>query len=458
MGQDEHAQKLLWQYIYPRQVPQWHFPMLHDTVRHNAYAAALSRAISFARQQGHGSSQEHGGVSVIDIGTGSGLLAMMAARAGADRVVGLEMVAAMAAAAREIVAANRWQWKSTGHVNDTHTGGGAEARDAQTGRGGPVVSIVQAKSTSLVKADVPALLHGAAFIKSSTGSQSGGKSRHHGQGVGFNVLVSETLDNGLIGPTNWLQILAHAQRHLLAQNALVIPAGAKMWALPVESIQLRRYLSPPMTAHGFDLSVLQRLQPHDTQRNVGKHGDIANADGKRHSTAGISTAYEPVRLDGVKYTSLGQAVNFWNFDFTNPTKGTCNGNGSCGSHGNGAVWAQRRRAGGHFDRGGVLDAFVVFWDLDMLGDQVQTDDEGKETDTILLSNAPSGYGSHASNSGNEMRNDNNDTNTGFQHWDQVMFAFRGGVQVAPGPFSMYISHNTKQWSFHVEFEGKHEEV
>ena len=47
-------------------------------------------------------SQQH----VLDIGSGSGLLAMMAVRAGAARVSSLEMVPAMAAVARHCIAAN----------------------------------------------------------------------------------------------------------------------------------------------------------------------------------------------------------------------------------------------------------------------------------------------------------------------------------------------------------------
>ena len=54
-----------------RVAPPWHFPMMADASRNRAYEAAISRVASGRR--------------VLDIGTGAGLLAMMAARAGATR-------------------------------------------------------------------------------------------------------------------------------------------------------------------------------------------------------------------------------------------------------------------------------------------------------------------------------------------------------------------------------------
>jgi protein arginine N-methyltransferase 7 len=72
--------------------PLWHFPMMNDAPRNAVYDEAIRRVVP--------------GRSVLDIGTGSGLLAMMAARAGAKRVVSCEMVPWIAAKAGEVVAAN----------------------------------------------------------------------------------------------------------------------------------------------------------------------------------------------------------------------------------------------------------------------------------------------------------------------------------------------------------------
>jgi type II protein arginine methyltransferase len=75
-----------------RVAPQWHFPMIADAPRNLAYGEALARVAPGRR--------------VLDIGSGSGLLAMMAANAGAAHVASCEMQPVIAGLARTIVAAN----------------------------------------------------------------------------------------------------------------------------------------------------------------------------------------------------------------------------------------------------------------------------------------------------------------------------------------------------------------
>jgi type II protein arginine methyltransferase len=74
-------------------VPQWHFSLMRDGARNEAFDRALRRAV-------------RPGMRVLEIGTGSGLLAMMAARAGAAEVVTCEANPQIAEAARQIVALN----------------------------------------------------------------------------------------------------------------------------------------------------------------------------------------------------------------------------------------------------------------------------------------------------------------------------------------------------------------
>jgi len=79
--------------IFSHNVPGFYFPMVRDSARNRAYEMALRRAIQ-------------PGCRVLEIGTGTGLLAMMAARAGAAEVVTCESNLAVAAVASEIVARN----------------------------------------------------------------------------------------------------------------------------------------------------------------------------------------------------------------------------------------------------------------------------------------------------------------------------------------------------------------
>ncbi|MBI5558349.1 MAG: tetratricopeptide repeat protein [Deltaproteobacteria bacterium] len=73
--------------------PSWHVPMMNDGMRNDAYFAALTAAVT-------------PGSHVLEIGTGSGLLAMMAAKLGAREVTTCEAVTGIAEAARAIVADN----------------------------------------------------------------------------------------------------------------------------------------------------------------------------------------------------------------------------------------------------------------------------------------------------------------------------------------------------------------
>lgn len=78
--------------------------MLHDTERNHKYAMALKEAIERTQQSGKQA-------RVLDIGTGSGLLAMLAARYGADSVVTIEAYSPVTNVAREIILKNGFKDK-----------------------------------------------------------------------------------------------------------------------------------------------------------------------------------------------------------------------------------------------------------------------------------------------------------------------------------------------------------
>ena len=97
---------------------RWHYAMLNDVARNDAYDGAIRRAVGTLNEKGAekeeaevagaGAGAAVGSVLthpplVLDIGSGSGLLAMMAARAGAECVVSCEAGKPLAKAATEIV-------------------------------------------------------------------------------------------------------------------------------------------------------------------------------------------------------------------------------------------------------------------------------------------------------------------------------------------------------------------
>jgi SAM-dependent methyltransferase len=145
--------------ILTYKVPGFHRDMLADETRNRAYR----RAIEGAGVEGK---------TVLDIGAGSGLLAMMAARAGAARVYACEANEALAATARAIVAANGF---------------------------GDRVRILARHSSTL---DAGRDLDG-----------------------GVDLIVSEIFGHDLIGE-GALPSLSHAMAALARPSARIVPAGA----------------------------------------------------------------------------------------------------------------------------------------------------------------------------------------------------------------------------------------
>jgi tetratricopeptide (TPR) repeat protein len=205
---------------YRRMIPAWHFAMLADTARNDAFARAIAKAAP-----GRG--------LVLDIGTGSGLLAMMAARAGARRVVACEAIRPLAEVAARIVARNGFADR---------------------------ISVIAKRSTELaVGSDLP---------------------------EPADLLISEILDAGLIGE-GVMRTFRHANAALLAPDAAVIPAAATVRGVLVESPELRG-VNPVAGISGFDLSEF------DVFRNPAAHRQFNMAQ-EPHRV--LSEAFEVARFD-----------------------------------------------------------------------------------------------------------------------------------------------------------------
>jgi type II protein arginine methyltransferase len=193
---EEHPGDRLWseagQAILSYKVPAFHRSMLADRDRNEAYESAIEASV-------------RPGDLVLDIGAGSGLLAMMAARAGAARVVACESDRLLAATAREIVSRNGY---------------------------GDVVEIVAERSTKLEPTG--ALAAGADLIVSE-------------------VFSHTLLDEGAIGTLN------HAMKALARPGARIIPASA---SIQVALAEFRGEILPPLgDVSGFDLSLFDRHAP-----------------------------------------------------------------------------------------------------------------------------------------------------------------------------------------------------
>ena len=182
------------------QIPGWHFVMLADDLRNDAYQQAIEQAVSADSV-------------VLDIGTGSGLLAMMAAKAGAKKVIACEMHPRLAETAREIVAANGFSKK---------------------------IQVINKKSTAFdPDTDLPEKA---------------------------NILVSEILDAGAIGE-GVLPTVRHAVKNLLTDDAIIIPAKVEIFGQLIE-IPARSKVNPVRQISGFDLSAFDQYRIQDEYLTV----------------------------------------------------------------------------------------------------------------------------------------------------------------------------------------------
>ncbi len=172
-------------------VPRWHFAMLNDLERNEAFAVALEKVVP-------------SGAHVLDIGSGTGLLAMMVARAGAASVTTCEQNPTLAELARQIIAKHG--------LSD-------------------VITIVPKMSTDLVVGvDLPRKA---------------------------DLIVSEIVDCGLVGE-GILPTIRHAREHLLAPGGTLLPESARIFGTLVDSVAVDR-LNRVQFAGGFDVELLNGL-------------------------------------------------------------------------------------------------------------------------------------------------------------------------------------------------------
>lgn len=173
-------------------VPAWHIPMINDDERNVAYNQALERAV-------------RPGDIVLEIGTGSGIVAMMAARAGAAKVVTCEILPIMADTAREVVARNGYADR---------------------------ITVINKKSTQLrLGEDLPERA---------------------------DLFVSELINVGMLAP-NMLSIIRHARENLVKPDGRIIPESAVVYGALLQCDHLAR-INPVGMIAGFDMSDMDRFR------------------------------------------------------------------------------------------------------------------------------------------------------------------------------------------------------
>ncbi|NWS36567.1 ANM9 methyltransferase, partial [Polioptila caerulea] len=168
-------------------VERWHFIMLNDARRNLTYLRAIEQAV------------HSGSRSVLDIGTGTGILSMFAKKAGASSVYACELSKTMYELARDVVAANNMEKE---------------------------IKLLHLKSLDI---EIP---------------------KHIPERV--SLVVTETVDAGLFGE-GIVESLIHAWEHLLLQPkpknqdtgagdyGRVIPASATIFGMAVECKEIRRH-------------------------------------------------------------------------------------------------------------------------------------------------------------------------------------------------------------------------
>jgi len=179
--------------VASRGAPMWHFSMMNDAERNAAYEAAIRDTV-------------RADDLVFEIGTGSGLLALMAARAGASHVVTCEMAEPIASKARQIVSRN--------------------------GCGGSITVIARKSTDVRIPQD---LAHRAA------------------------VLMAEIVSSDLLGE-GILESFEDAKGRLLEPAAKIIPRRGSIVCQLVGASGLDRYVRVGNVA-GFDLADFNEFTP-----------------------------------------------------------------------------------------------------------------------------------------------------------------------------------------------------
>ncbi len=199
-------------YIHKSLIGCWHFDMMNDAVRNSAYERAIQHLIK-------------PGMTVFEIGTGSGLLSMLAVRSGASHVWTCEKSMPIRNAAREIIRKNGFEKK---------------------------ITILDSWSTSVqVPRDIPEKV---------------------------DVVLGEIFGSGLL-EEQAVHFFNDARMRLLKPGGRVLPASATMYGMLFEGEAIAKRAVVGEVC-GFDLRLFSGLHDDPTlQLNLNQHSHSALSSG-----------------------------------------------------------------------------------------------------------------------------------------------------------------------------------
>ena len=221
------------------------------------------------------------------------------------------------------------------------------------------------------------------------------------------ILVSEVLDDNLIGPSDWLGVLREARKNLLSKNAIVIPSSARIHAVLIESNEIRDVYELPNEIEGVRI---------DDLKSLWKVPDTV------HSTIQIAGLNE--------YRVLGHGeIELYNWDFQNLD-----------------IENEIKRSFEIQEDDMVLDAIVVLWDADLVRD-------------VVVSNRPhlaNGEFMHWNDTfkttctGDDISGsrENQQPWRATNHWSQEAIVFtNGGLRLRRGSCTMGVRHDSAHFYF-----------
>ncbi len=237
------------QLLKSRLVDRWHFAMVNDEVRNQHFEAVLKRVITPDSV-------------VLDIGAGTGLLSMMAARAGAKQVIACEANPELAALARNVI-------KDNGYSDR--------------------IRVINKPSYQLdPQIDFP-------------------------KNTLPDVLVAEVFDTLVIGE-GALGTFEHARRYLLAADATLIPRSAQLYGGLIESERLW-HEGGAGQASDFDLTALNQFRPESIALEAASFGGRLLAEEAPIFTFNLGSAVPTptkARVDiPITHAGICHALVFW---------------------------------------------------------------------------------------------------------------------------------------------------